>query len=1101
VVARRGRDYPSREPPARLAAALARSEEAPPLMPSAVPACAMLRALVVAAALLAGVLASAAPATAADPVAAVLDRTAKGQVEVPEATARAQGRLRRRLGARALLQSDPATGTPRIIARLDGFLTPPSRRDPVEIVLDYVRAHALAFGLDAGDVAGLRLAARDIGPDGTIHLKWEQRTGGLPSVDGGLHAAVTADGRLLNVRGSPLPDLDEDAEPPRISAAKAYATALPGRAMAPAAGAPQGAERTTSFAGGGRASLVRYRDDGVDRVGWRVLAPAGSAAFYDAIVDARTGTLKRRINRVRFASIRHFDLNPRAESGSWQISPEVPPIWLDAGPGLSGPYVHAISDLDDRISLAQTTPPFGLTANPQPSDEVQPTSGSGDDRVWEHPLNLGFCADFCSWSGSSASSRTANREFSTAQLFWYVNSFRDHLAAPPIGFVGDVALEGTADRVLAQSLDGARSTGTGFPDGDHLNNASMLTLPDGYGALLQVHLFAFGTSRYDGAHDAGLVYHEYSHGLIDRLVTDAQGFGAMNGAQPGALAEGISDFYALDFLVPAQVPDTEELGEIHFGKWLQFDPATKGLEGTLRSEGMDCPVGIAGPDDECPGTTSAGPGGYDYADFGRIDAAPEIHVDGEIWAQTLWSLRTQLIDDHDPTEGLKRVRTYVTEGLRLAPENPTFLDMRNAIVQAAVSAHGDEDWATLWDVFAARGMGWSASTEGPEDITPFAANDAPPAPGDASPRGAVDGTILDETGAPVPGVELSVAGHDTGLGATDLRAVTGDDGRYLMPGVPAARYVDFYARKPGFQESSTGLDVTAGATTTVDFLPLRRDYASTFSGGSVSSFTGPNFGGDGCGPGQVLDDDKHTVWSTAADEGPQDIVIDLGRRIDLREVRIDPRAGCGDPAEASLSRYELAVSDGLGQAFERIAGGIVGEADVRGYVSLPLAGDATGRRLLRLRAIEPRSLDQDGAGPYMDVAELEVTGTPVPASPLVVIAQPPPPAASPPVKTAVAVLKSRKLTAGRKGRFRVKVAFASAAPSGKARLTVLAKRKKLATKRFEVKPGRTVTVKLRLNRSGRKAIKPGRSRKVNVELRLPGGEKVKKSLKLMRKKR
>ena len=46
-----------------------------------------------------------------------------------------------------------------------------------------------------------------------------------------------------------------------------------------------------------------------------------------------------------------------------------------------------------------------------------------------------------------------------------------------------------------------------------------------------------------------MVYHEYAHGLSERLVTDAQGFGALIGAQPGAIAEGTSDYYAMDYLV------------------------------------------------------------------------------------------------------------------------------------------------------------------------------------------------------------------------------------------------------------------------------------------------------------------------------------------------------------------------------------------------------------------------------------------------------------------------------------------------------------------------------------------------------------------------
>ena len=1091
-------------------AAAARSEDSLALMLTVAVARAFSRALALAAVCSAGVLAPGEAALGADPVGAVLDRTSTRSVDVPRATARAQDRLRRKLGARALLQPDPSTGTPRIVARLDGFLTSPSPRDPEMIALDYVREHVDAFGLDASDIAGLRRTERQRGPDGTVHLTWEQRSGGLPNVDGGLRAAVTSEGRLLNVRGGAIPDPESSPPDPRVSAASAYEAALPGGAPAPNAATSSDATGATTFEGGGRASLVRYRDDGVDRVGWRVLIPASSSEFYDAIVDARTGLLQRRINRVRFdAAFSHFDVNPRAESGV--PSTDHRSDWLDSDTRLSGPYAHAISDLEDSISLALATPPYALTKEPALTDEVGPSSPVGSALQWDYPPvfgpSIGFCTPLCSWKGSN---RDQNREFSTAQLFWYVNTFHDHLAQPAIGFTGDnEALEGENDRVLAQALDGALTQpSANLPGPDHLNTASMLTLPDGHGALLQVHLFAFGSSRYDGTHDASLVYHEYTHGLTDRLVTDAQGFGAMSGPQPGALSEGLSDFYALDFLEAEHTPDDPDVpGEVRFGKWLQGDPDATGLEDTLRTEGADCAPGDPGLNNECPGTSSAGPGGYVYSDFGRIDAAPEIHFDGEIWAQTLWSLRTALIKHHGPMQGLERVRAYVTDGLRLVPENPTFLDMRNAIVQAAVNLHGDQDWEKIWDVFAERGMGWSASTDGPSDLTPFAADNAPPPRENTTERGAADGTVTDESGAPVAGASVAVAGHDSGLGVTDLAATTGNDGHYALTSVPVGSYPDLYIRKAGFQEMTTGLDVDAGVTTTTNFAPLRRDYASHASGGSVSSFTGPNFGGDGCGPAQALDDDKSTVWSTVANAGPQDLIVDLGRGLDLREVRIDPRAGCGDGPEASLAEYELAASDGPGQPFERIAGGIVGPPDGRGYVSLPLAGDLAGRRLLRLRAIAPRDLEQLGLGPYMDVSELEVTGTPVPVVPPQATPIPSPtptptltPPAPPPVPKATELIGT-KLTATLKGLFKVNAAFGDAAPLGTARFTVTRKGKRLARATTPVRQGRTVTKTLKLTRKGRKMIKPGRSRMVRVELRLPSGEKVKKTMKLTRRRR
>ena len=48
--------------------------------------------------------------------------------------------LRSSLGLQGVVELDPLTGTPRVVARVDGLLTGPANEDAVGIVLDYVRA-------------------------------------------------------------------------------------------------------------------------------------------------------------------------------------------------------------------------------------------------------------------------------------------------------------------------------------------------------------------------------------------------------------------------------------------------------------------------------------------------------------------------------------------------------------------------------------------------------------------------------------------------------------------------------------------------------------------------------------------------------------------------------------------------------------------------------------------------------------------------------------------------------------------------------------------------------------------------------------------------
>jgi hypothetical protein len=174
------------------------------------------------------------------------------------------------------------------------------------------------------------------------------------------------------------------------------------------------------------------------------------------------------------------------------------------------------------------------------------------------------------------------------------------------------------------------------------------------------------------------------------------------------MGEGWSDWYALDFLVANGFEvDTGAPGELRTGQY-EAEP--------VRTQPFDCPVGGGPP--SCPGTPFAGQGGYTYGDFGHVASNdPEVHDDGEIWAQTLWDLRGTLTARHGNAAGIQRAREYITDGMRLSPAGPSFLNMRDAILQADAN-RGLRDRDLIWAVFAARGMGVNARTTGDDDRFP-----------------------------------------------------------------------------------------------------------------------------------------------------------------------------------------------------------------------------------------------------------------------------------------------------------------------------------------------------------------------------------------------
>jgi len=901
-----------------------------------------------------------------------LEPAALGQEARTTASMRAaQAGLLRSLGFQGVVDVDRLTGTPRVVARLDGFLTEPSERGPQEVALGYVREHADAFGLDADDIAALRLTRdyRDIG--GTTHLRWVQTYGGIPALDNGLAASVTKDGRLVNVLGSPRRDLVLADVAPDLSAGAALGSSLQdaGAKLAPPrvlrrATAPT---RATRFAGGHRAGLVFFTGPRGIRLAWRVLAHAKPTQVFDYVVDAETGEVLRRSNLVDFVTGEAWDYYPGATNGGDQETKDFTP-WLTSTTTLEGPNAHVFSDLNDDggVEVAEEAAPSG--------------TGNWDDPFTAFTHANGFCSpnlgfsSTCGWDSYTASSWSTNRVQNATQVFYFVNEFHDHLENPlEIGF-GDAAgnFEGV-DRLETQTDDGATFgtvddfLGADMPDVSHVNNANMLTPPDGEPPTMQLYLFTSLTGDHDtdptpdvnGGDDASVVYHEYTHGLSSRLVTDANGFQALNLAQAGAMGEGWSDWYAMDYLVGSvlEVDDPLVDGEVTLGRHV--------ANGLLRSEGLDCPVGSASA--SCPGTPSAGPGGYTYGDFGKIKGSPEVHDDGEIWGQTLWDLRTAV--------GVSDARRLVTRAMELSPPEPSFLDMRNAILQADtdhMNNGGTSYRNQIWEVFRLRGMGYFAATFNADDTSPIEDFSSPPPPGTT---GSLGGIVTEvDSGLPVAGARVGVAGHDSGFPGS-LGADTGAAGDYSVSGIPAGTYPIVLATKPGYDRDVLNyVPIAAGAQRTANFR-LRRDYASLAGGAAVSDFTGMDFSDFGCGPDAAFDQSLSRGWSTDVG-GPKSVTVELPIALDIIDFAVDPGAVCGDDDTSSLAQFSIETSpDGV--TFTTSAAGSFNASDNHRLNRVPPNGGTAGVSFVRLTMHSTQGSAPSSSGAqFMDVAELEVYGLP-----------------------------------------------------------------------------------------------------------------------------
>ncbi len=648
---------------------------------------------------------------------------------VPARVREARRALDERLGIEGRVATDAVGGGLRVLRRTDGFLSGPRAGDAADVALAYVRTHADVFGLSTTDLTALRLTDRTTSDDGVTHLTWTPVADGIPAYDGELRVHVARDGRVVAAGGPSLGGLSIAATTPRVNASQALAVAqgdVGAPAALPRASRSAGPQRVTRFSNGDGARLVVFDAPRGDRLAWRVTVAGRDPYVYDVLVDAASGAVLTRHSLTDFAS------NAPVYAYHPGAGPETTvdlARWLTAPLVLSGPNAHAYADVDgDDVA--------------DPGEEVRPSSGTD----WNYPAS--FFTDvctFCTWDDSDVATEAANRRHATTQLFYLVNAFHDWLRDSEVGFTAsDGNFEGL-DPVRAEADDAVLARSPSF------NNANMTTFPDGTSPRMQMYLWGGGFPAVNGSDDASVVFHEYAHGLSNRLIGDGDG---LNDKQSGAMGEGWSDWYAMDYLVAhALVLDTAADAEVVVGEYVTGD-ATAGI----RRQPLDCSVGSSAP--ACGGSVLAGhAGGFTFADLGRVggDALDtpsfEVHDDGEIWAETLWDIRTAL--------GGPIARRLITNGMRLSPVNPSFLDGRDAILLADQTGFAGAHHDQLWQLFARRGMGWGARTAGANGTSATASFSATPllatatAVDDAAPLGDGDGIA-----EPGEGVRLRVTLQD-----------------------------------------------------------------------------------------------------------------------------------------------------------------------------------------------------------------------------------------------------------------------------------------------------------------------------------------------------
>jgi extracellular elastinolytic metalloproteinase len=207
--------------------------------------------------------------------------------------------------------------------------------------------------------------------------------------------------------------------------------------------------------------------------------------------------------------------------------------------------------------------------------------------------------------------------------------------------------------------------------------ANMGTPIDGLSPVMNMGLVS-STNRHT-AFDSSVVFHEFTHGVTNRLVGGPANDRALDAPQSSGMGEGWSDYIA------CTINNTQIVGD-----WVVNDPA--GIR--------EFPYDSNFPDH-----------------FGKLGTGRynEEHNIGEIWCATLMEMNRNI--------GANLGVQLVVDALKLTPANPSFLDARDAILAALdalrqanklTQAEFDTARTGVWGAFAKFGMGPGARSNGAE---------------------------------------------------------------------------------------------------------------------------------------------------------------------------------------------------------------------------------------------------------------------------------------------------------------------------------------------------------------------------------------------------
>ena len=233
---------------------------------------------------------------------------------------------------------------------------------------------------------------------------------------------------------------------------------------------------------------------------------------------------------------------------------------------------------------------------------------------------------------------------------------------------------------------------TNVQDGSGVNNANFATPPDGTPGRMRLYNWTFTNPKRDSSFQNDLIIHEYGHGISNRLTGGPANVSCLGSGQAAGMGEGWGDFFSVALRMKSNDTSTRTLG---MGGWVAG-------RSTIRTYMYSTSM-----------TTNP-------TTYGHMTNATwtQAHNAGEIWANMLYEMYWQLMErtgnfnadwySADLTSGNTLALALVVKGMMLQPCNPTFVQGRDAILQADVVLTGGQNRCPIWRAFAKRGLGVNA---------------------------------------------------------------------------------------------------------------------------------------------------------------------------------------------------------------------------------------------------------------------------------------------------------------------------------------------------------------------------------------------------------